>query len=394
MDRSTKKRRTKKIGRPILLLYQMYALISAAAIRLGGVKLKIDRSGIEDIEGPALVLCPHVSLKDHIFVANALLPKRPTFVLSEHFISKPIIGTVLKKFARVITKKMFCADAGTIMGIMRAKSEGNIIVLFPEGRLNAVAHSQPVAEGTAQLVKKLGIDVYSAVGNGSALVYPKWGEKPRRGVIDVKTSKVLSKEDIASLQVDEISAAIDKLIYHDDEAAAAGREYLCSDTAKGLDSVLYKCPQCHDEFTLTAGEGCITCKSCGFKTRLGYDYRFDNDVVKSVNDWFYWQRETFNTDEVLKDDIRIGAVNDKGIMDFDAGAGSIRLDRDRFWLKGSVFGNDIEFSRETKKIGGLPYTPMREFDIYYDKKLLYLMPQDGRRIIKYVNMVDLVCQKE
>lgn len=196
------------------------------------------------------------------------------------------------------------------------------------------------------------------------------------------------------MSIPEISKAIDELVYHDDEEAANGRKYLCRDTAKGLDSVLYKCPECLKEFTLTAGNGKISCQSCGFEARLGYDYRFDNGKMCSVNDWFYWQRDAFSTDEILEDDIKIGAVNDKGIMDYNAGEGHIRLDKDSVSLKGRVFSEEIEFSRETAKIGGLPYTPMREFDIYYNKRLLYLMPSDGRRIIKYVNMVDKVCQEK
>lgn len=394
MAKAGKKGKSKKVGRPVPFLYHIYVLISVAAMRLSGVCLRTDRSGIKGIKGPALLLCPHISLKDHIIVANALFPKRPTFVLSEHFISKPFIGKALLKLARVITKKMFCADAGTIMGIMRAKNEGNIIVLFPEGRLNAVAHSQPVAEGTAALVKKLGIDVYSVIGNGSALVYPKWGEKPRKGIIEVKTVKVLSRDDIANMTVTDISDTIDGLIYHDDEAAANGREYKCRDTAKGLDSILYKCHHCLAEFTLSAADGRIACQSCGFSAVLGCDYRFDSgSPVKTVNEWFYWQRDVFTLDEILEDDIKIGAVNAKGIMDFNAGEGHIRLDKEYLRLKGTVFGEEIELAKETGKIGGMPYTPMREFDIYYDKKLLYLMPPDGRRIVKYVNMVDKICQK-
>ena len=40
----------------------------------------------------------------------------------------------------------------------------------------------------------------------------------------------------------------------------------------------------------------------------------------------------------------------------------------------------------------MPCTPSREFDIYCNKKLLYLMPDDKRRIVKYVTLVDKVCE--
>ncbi len=391
-DKSRKNNKNKRVGRPAPILYQLFMIICAATIRLRGVKIRVDRSGIRDIKGPALVLAPHISLKDHILVGLTLLPKRPTFVLSEHFIAKPILNKLLKPLAKVITKKMFCPDVSTIMNIMRAKNEGNIIVLFPEGRLNAVAHSQPVAEGTAALVKKLGVDVYTVAGNGSALAFPKWGKKYRRGEIRVTAAKLLSAQDIASMPVESISDVIDKAIYHDDEKAASDRIFKCREPAKGLDGVLYKCPECEAEFCIIAGDNSVKCTDCGFEAELGEDYHFKSGRMQTVNQWYYWQKDSLDMESVLEDDIVIGAVGKNGIMDFNAGKGHIKLTKNEFSLCGEVFGEHIEFTRNTAKIGGTPFTPMREFDIYYNKQLLYLMPADGRRIIKYVNMVDRAAQ--
>lgn len=384
------KKKQKKIGRPCPVLYHMYLYTAALILRIHGVRLKIDRSGIKDMRGPALILAPHISLKDHILVGLTLLPHRPTFVLSEHFMTKPIIRPALKHLGRVITKKMFCPDVSTIMGIIRAKNEGNVIVLFPEGRLNSVAHSQKVTPGTAQLVKKLGVDVYTVTGNGSALVFPKWGEKYRKGKINVTTQKLISKDDISGLSVDEISKIVDNAIYHDDEKAMAGEEYICKNPAEGLESVLYKCPDCNSEYELTSKESRVMCKSCGAEFELGLDYRFKNGRFGSVNEWFYWQIDELSVDTVLEDDIKIGTPDEKGNMDFNAGAGHIRLDKSELRLTGEVFGEDVSCVVKTDKIGGMPYTPMREFDIYKDKCLLYLQPSDGRRIIKYVTLVDKI----
>lgn len=385
-----KKGRTPRQGRPIAVLYHLYILISVAIMRLKGVKI-VNKSEVKGIKGPAIVLAPHISMKDHIIVGWALFPKRPTFVLSEHFMSKPFLGRALRMFGKVISKKMFCPDAGTIRGIMRAKAENNIIVLFPEGRLNAAFHSLPVTPGTAELVKKLGIDVYTVAGHGSGLTFPKWGEKFRKGNITITGEKVMSAEEIGEMSVEHIASVIDAIILHDDEKASEGIRYKCKDTAKGLDGILYKCPECGSEFTLSAGNNRISCSACGFETELLDTYRFASGKMASVNEWFYWQRESLDMDRVLEDDIKIGAVGENGIMDFDAGNGHVRMTKDDFYLKGSVFGEDIEFTKKTSSIGGTPYTPMREFDIYYDKKLLYLMPEDRRRIMLYVEMVDKAC---
>ena len=61
------------------------------------------------------------------------------------------------KLAHTVSKKMFCSDVSTIMNLLRAKREGNVIVLFPEGRLGASGRTGKLTEGTAALAKKLGM---------------------------------------------------------------------------------------------------------------------------------------------------------------------------------------------------------------------------------------------
>ena len=187
------KKRRKKIGRPNRIIYNIGFGILLLYFRIFvGTRFKFDRSGLNDLKsGPALIISPHISGIDHIVVGWECKKYLPTFVLSEHLFSKPLIRFILTRFAHAIPKKMFYPDAGTIMGILRAKSEGNVIVLFPEGRMNAVAHTYPVTPGTAELVKKLSVPVYCVTGTGAALADPKWYKGFRRGLVTVKAERVL-----------------------------------------------------------------------------------------------------------------------------------------------------------------------------------------------------------
>ena len=380
----------KRIGRPNRIIYNL----GFGALRLwlrvrNGIKFRFDRSGLSDLKsGPALIIAPHISGLDHITVGIACKKYLPTFVLSEHLFSKPLIRFILKNFAHAVPKRMFDADVGTVMGIMRAKGEGNVIVLFPEGRMNAAPHSYPVNPGTAGLIKRLGIPVYCVTGNGAALADPKWYKGFRRGVIDVKTSKVLSAEEISNLSVEDISEIVDKSIYHDDEKAMAGLRYPAKDTVKGLDSILYKCPECGAEFSLTAENYRVSCSACGFSTELTDSYRFTSGKMRSINEWFYWQIDMLDLGGVMEEDIKIGAVDKKGNMDMNAGEGHIRLDKNRLSLKGKVFGEDIEYAVGLDILGGTPYTPNKEFDIYYRKRLLYIQPKDPKTVVKWVTFID------
>ena len=380
----------KKIGRPNRIVYSLgFGALRAYFRIFVGARFKFDRSGFEDLkQGPALIISPHISGIDHICVGIACKKYLPTFVLSEHLFAKPLIRWILTHLGHVISKKMFCADAGTIMGIMRAKAEGNVIVLFPEGRMNAVAHTYPVTPGTAELVKRLAIPVYCVTSSGAALVDPKWYKGFRNGLVTVTTSKVFSAEQLKELSVEDIERRLEEVIFHDDEISAAGRRYPAKDTSKGLDSVLYKCPECGREFTLKAENCRVLCTACGFETELTDDFRFTAGRMLSINEWFYWQLDGLDIGGVMEDDIRIGAVGKDGNMDLNAGEGHLYLDRERLKLSGSVFGESIEYNVELSILGGTPYTPNKEFDIYWKKKLLYLQPTDPRSVVKWVTFID------
>ncbi len=385
-----KNKKNKRIGTPHKIIYPLAVFFFRIYyILIKGVKMDVDKSGLEGIKGPALVLCPHVSNIDHVIVGHTLYPIRPTFVLSEHFITTPIMRFALLKLLRAITKKMFCADVSTILNIIRAKNEGNVIVMFPEGRLNSFPKSHPVAEGTAALVKKLGIDVYTVCGNGAALVKPKWGCDIRSGNVRVTTAKLLSGEEAKNASVEDIERVLDFAIKHNDEEAAAGECYKSHDRTKGLDGVLYLCPHCKKEFTLKTEKHSIFCTECGYKAELTEDYRFKDKEIGSVNEWYDLQNEELDLNIPLSDDIIVGAVNENGDMVMNAGEGRVTLTYDSLTLNCTVFGEEISYSIPTEKIGGTPYTPKREFDIYYNKRLLYLQPKsDKKRVVKYAMFVD------
>ena len=384
------KKKKKKIGKINPIIYHIGALYCRINYFLKGIRINIDKSGVKDLKGPCLVLAPHTSGQDHILVSLALYPHRPTYVVSEHFVLKPFIRFVMTKIAKVITKKMFCPDPSTIFGILRAKNENAVIVLFPEGRLNSAPYSHPVTSGTAELVKKMGVNVYTVTCNGATLAFPKWGEKFRKGKINIETAKLFDGEVAKNLSVEEISLALDKAIYHDDEKAMQGEIYKCKCTASGLENVLYKCPECGKEFEIYTSVNEIFCNHCGFKTALGEDYKLSNGKISTVGDWFRYQTEALDLNEVLEADIKIGSADEKGNMCLEAGEGRIKADKETFSLKGEVFGEEIEFSVNTASIGGTPYTPGSNFDIYHNKKLLYLMPNDRKTISKWVTFVDKV----
>ncbi|MBR5516653.1 MAG: 1-acyl-sn-glycerol-3-phosphate acyltransferase, partial [Firmicutes bacterium] len=315
----------KTIEKPDKFLYNLLIPIAKVLLKVKG-NITYDKSGLADIKGPALVLCPHTSNIDFIFVAATLFPERPTFVVSEHFMAKPFIRWFLTKM-NVISKKMFCPDIKTIMNIIRAKDSGNIIVLFPEGRLPAIGHSVAVTEGTADLIKKLGVNVYIITGNGAYKTLPKWGKAGiRKGKLEVTSCKLYDAADIKELSVDQINEDLDKAILHDEDHVLENVEYKCKKPALGLDGVLYKCPQCHAEFKMTSDDHHIMCE-CGFKAKLDTYYNLHGGPFGKINDWYFWQESEINIDEPMTSETILAVPGEDGNMNLDAGYGTITIDR-------------------------------------------------------------------
>ena len=170
-----KKNKKKRIGKINPLLYAiLYPILKWKFTKK--YNIKFDNEIAKSIKGPAIVVATHTCDEDHILSALTLHPIRPTYIVSEHFMHNPSTAALLKHM-HVITKKMFIPDVSTIVNTMRAKNENAVIVIFAEGRLSCYGHTLPVADGTAELIKKLGIDVYAWKADGAYLTFPKWRDK-------------------------------------------------------------------------------------------------------------------------------------------------------------------------------------------------------------------------
>ena len=385
----SKKKSKKKIGKvnPIVYFFVYAALKRKYTKRYG---IKFDRSVAKDIKGPAFVVATHTCDQDHIISALTLYPLRPTYVVSDHFMRDPKTARLLK-LMKVIPKKMFSADVSTIISIMRAKNENAVIVIFPEGRLSCYGRTLPITEGTAELIKKLGINLYSWKAEGAYLTFPKWREpgENRCGRINSSVKLLLTADEIKEKSVSEIKEITANAIRNDDELAMDGVEYKSDAMANGLDKILYKCPKCQKEGGITAEGNTVKCE-CGLEATLDNYYKLHGAPFERVNDWFAWQQNSIDTEcEHLEAKVKLGCPGEDGFMDENAGEGDAYIDKDVFRLSGTLHGEAIEFSISPEKIGAFPITPGRHFDIYHHGKLIYVYPQPDERLsIKWVCFLD------
>ena len=390
-----KKKTNTKIGKVNPLLYAtLYPIFKRKYTKK--YNITYDKKIAKEIKGPAIVVASHTCDMDHILSALTLYPVRPTYIVSEHITRNPSTAKLVK-LMHVITKKMFTADISTIKNILRAKKENAVIVIFPEGRLSCYGHTLPVADGTAELIKKLGVDLYAFNADGAYCTFPKWRNKgeDRIGKIHLSVRRLLTAEEVEATDVAEIREITEKAIFHDDEVAMQGVEFKCDTMANGVDKILFKCPKCLQEGGITAEGNHIRC-SCGLDATLDTFYRLHDAPFASVNEWFAWQQDSIDTEtECLSTKARLGCCGEDGFMDPQAGEGEVYMDKDVFKLSGTLHGEKIEFSTKTERIGAFPITPGEHFDIYHNGKLLYIYPlPDLRTSVKWVCYLDSLTRVE
>lgn len=387
-----KKKSKKHIGKANPILYAIvYAILK---LKYRKYNITFDKDVVKDIKGPAIVVATHTCDQDHILSALTLYPLRPNYIVSEHFMRNKSTAGLLK-LMHVITKKMFTPDVSTIMNVLRAKGEGSVIVIFPEGRLSCYGRTLPVADGTAELIKKLGIPLYSWKAEGAYLTFPKWRNKgdDRIGKINSSVKLLLTADEVAKKDVSEIKEITEKAIYNDDELAMQGVEYKCDNMAAGADKVLFKCPKCLKEGSLTTEGNHIRCQ-CGLDATLDTYYKLHNAPFDSINEWFEWQQNSIDLEnEHIFTKARLGTPGEDGFMDPNAGEGEVYIDKDIFKLTGTLHGETVDFSVASEKIGAFPISPGDHIDVYIHGKLVYIYPEpDLRSTVKWVCFLDKLTQ--
>ncbi|MBQ7344359.1 MAG: 1-acyl-sn-glycerol-3-phosphate acyltransferase [Clostridia bacterium] len=390
MDKK-KKSKKQRVGKVNPILYAIvYAVLKQ---KYKKYNISFDNEIAKSIKGPAIVVATHTCDQDHILSALTLHPVRPTYIVSEHFMRIKSTARLLR-LMHVITKKMFTPDVSTIRNVLRAKGEGAVIVIFPEGRLSCYGKTLPVAEGTAELIKKLGVNLYAWKAEGAYLTFPKWRNKGdnRIGKIDASVKLLLSAEEIAEKSVDQIKAITAEAIYNDDEKAMAGIEYKCENIAAGVDKVLFKCPKCQREGAITSEGNHIRCE-CGLDATLDNYYKLHDAPFESINEWFEWQQNSIDVEnESIFAKARLGTPGEDGYMDPYAGEGEVYIDKDTFSLKGTLHGEAVDFSISPEKIGAFPISPGDHIDVYVHGKLVYIYPEpDLRSSVKWVCFLDKLC---
>lgn len=151
---------------------------------------RLDKRGLENIpaEGPALLICNHVGFVDAI-VISAACPRPIRFIMESSIFKVPVLSTVfrgMKAIPVAPAKESPEVYERAFHIVARELAAGELVCIFPEGRLTADGEIAAFRPGMLRILKETPVPVVPLAVSGlwnsmfSRKYGPVWNRWPRR----------------------------------------------------------------------------------------------------------------------------------------------------------------------------------------------------------------------
>ncbi len=343
---------------------------------------------------PTLILMNHSSFID-LKIAYKLFFPKPMCIVStfDSYIGKrwlmPLIGC--------IPTQKFVADIQLLGDIQYAleKKKCNVL-MFPEAGYSLDGRATALPSGFGMLIKRLNVPIVSVSTDGAFLRQPLYNElKTRKVKTTAHVQCLLTPDEIKEKSVKEIDEIVASVFGFDNFKAQLESKTVVDtpDRAKGLERVLYRCPNCQAEGEMNGEGTAITCKHCGKSYEMdvfGQLRALDGETEFShIPDWFDWQRECvkneiINKEYHLETEVKIGIIKDYKCL-YRVGEGTLIHDENGFTLTGC--DGQLEYTHSvlashTLNVDFYWYTIGDTIGIGNRKMLYYCFPKQNVPVAK------------
>lgn len=346
--------------------------------------IEIKQNITKELKAPYLILGNHQNNWDG-FIMSVYVDEPISFVISDEQFRNPLLKSLLNYINAIPTIKNKI-DISTIKRMIKAKNEGNIIGLYPEGNRTWDGKTQPFYYSTAKLIKMLDIPVVFTKSIGGYLVHPRWAKHKRKGKVSYSYELLFTKEEIGQLTVEQIYQKLFNAMEHDEFAYQRKTmvPYRGKRLAEKLEYLIHTCPSCNSMDQMKSDDDNFSCQECGYSvkyTEYGMfklnDGQYKQLYFDNVRDWNEWQTEELKSlltknlenghllaDEniILKQGERYKALKQVSV-------GRIAIDTNSFYFKPKE-GPEIIIPID--KMDGLNLQIRNQLDIYYNDQLYRL----------------------
>ena len=383
--------------KPNMLLYRLTQGVSHVAEKIL-FKRRFIRNELKGKKGPIVVIANHQAALDFVNLIDAT--REPmSFVISNSFYSTLSFKGIMDRIG-VIPKQQFQTTLKDIHTMKAVVDEGKILVIYPAGLMCEDGLSTPIPEATCRFLQWMHADVYMAKTYGTYFCTPKWARKRRRGKTLIDIYKLLSADELTSMSNEELSTKLDEALLFD-----AYREqedlmipYKGGENIEGLENVLYVCPHCKREFTMTASKNRLSCTACGYSEesdKYGFLHKISDTgaEIRYVSDWSRMIYSDVKASIEAGEDVTVSSktkiltVNQRKHKFVESGDGVLTYRDGRLILSGKLGGDDLEIDIKASTFASLPFKPGKYVEIQNGQDIYRCMLEDGRLAMKYINLI-------
>lgn len=347
------------------------------------------------LESPSIIISNHACFFDWLFAAKALGGLKPHFIMSRYYLD----GKSYKWFfddVGIFGKSVFSDDMQSAIQSIRLLRSGGTLALFPEARLSASHKGEIIPDETPSFIKRLGLPVYAVRVEGASLMMPKWGHLNRHSRVEVHAEKLFDGPELKHMDISLVSEKIVKSISYDDEAYLADHpeiHYRFKNGAEGIENVLFRCPVCHEEFTIVSKGFDVECTHCGYSVKMDDRYGFTpSNPMPSEMAWFAWQREAFREEIVADPAFKLVSHCRIKLQKEYVGEGTVSLSREGLFYDGTDIDGELHIAEPLSSFFVLPFKAGDNFVLFKGKRCYVFCPDNGKEAIKF-NLASDVLQK-
>lgn len=381
-----------EVRKPNKFLYSLFVFVCNIYLWF---KFKVKfKNTVKKIDESSIVLVNHGSFIDFMYSMKFLRKYHPHVITSRMYFYHKFMGSMMKKTG-IIPKSMFTADLESAKNCIRVIKNKEMLLMMPEARLSTVGRYEGIQDVTAKFVYRSGVNVYVLKIHGDYFAMPKWGDGARsRARVECTLSQLYSAEELSKTDYDTFKKSLDEAMDYDEYEWLASRpkfKYKKKTLAKGLEGVLYKCPQCGAECTGETSGRKIRCTACGAEAELDMRYNFvGGKPFNDIRGWYDWQFAQLEK-EIAQDDnyflenkvkLKHSSKDGKKCLR-DAGEGVCRLDKSGLTYKGTDDGQEVEVHFNGNQVYRLLFGVNEDFEIYSGKEIYYFVPEDKRICVKW-----------
>lgn len=382
----------RKINKPNPILATVAFFVLSRIAKKNKVEFHYGYDKKELKNKPAVLLSTHASRMEFIYALYGFKEKNINAVCGYQNMMKKHVYTPLKLLG-VIPKYLYQPDYACTKSMLSVINRGGNLALFPEGIQSLSGSAHPINPATCKFLKHAGATVVLCKSQGSYLCQNRFSKDVKKGKIDFYYDILFTPEELKTLKPDEIyEKLVEKFYYNEFKLNKTRREKYVGKLPNidGLDKIIYKCPNCGEEFAFEIKGADMTCEKCGYSVTMDEYYdislkRGDKLYFDNVDDWFKWQRKTvreelngdFTRLELfgglyeLRTDKLLKAPKDKNLLSY----GKFVLDKENLSLVANDGYTDYAFSM--KGVYSLTFSLSGFLEFYYENDYYVIKPDDN-----------------